>query len=698
MGRLQLREVALRAFGALGVEFGQRHAIQGLGVLGVQAQQLLPGLSRAFSVTALLPVLPLVHQGLFGPGLRPGSSRCHQRGQQPHGECVVVTTFGGHAFLLLRVSRPPGPGGCCVIPTQRGVPGTASALLLQPGACAGPQRQVHDDGHQHRGRHPQHNQQQRIAREVPLRIQQRSQLAHMVVFLGHQAVHLFAPDHRGAALHLGDRIGIEQHIHHLAQARRLVAGHQHHAAAVAQGRFKPRNERVRAAAGERHLAAVCAGARFILEAPPAQHPLGQVSQLETLGLALQRRRDGAGPLLEQGLIATTRGNDQQILVAQALDLLGLRHRHAQRREPRDAAHDAHEAQVGAQLLHTRPVGHDHGRLRQVGHAGERKTGIAERGQVRHGNEVREAGDVDGRIGLHRAPHVVQRNVLAGALFDHVVVVMHLQLRLGGQLEQRDVEFLALRHRFTCRHHLGEPPVQRTLFFMVHGPQGQRAQELLVHVDVERGLVGVGARGVAVAQVHRDALLPPAEQVGRQEEVHTDQVGRIAGHIERLGLSQFAKLHGPVAGQPMGGVVGLAGLEFGDLGDARKRAGQGRGANRQRLGRHGQLGIVAPHDQQQLAVAIARMAHHRHRGARDFGQHQACGRLRPAGHHHHGVAARGQLTDEGRELRATETRQRTKPGRHRARRLQGARIRRCIEHDGEFERAHVPAVEEGLPCT
>ena len=273
--------------------------------------------------------------------------------------------------------------------------------------------------------------------------------------------------------------------------------------------------------------------------------------------------------------------------------------------------------------------------------------------------------------------------------------MHLQLRLGRQLEQRDVELLALGHRFACGHHLGEPAVERALLFMVHGPQGQRAQELLVHVDVERGLVCVGTRCVAVAQVYRNALLAPAKQIGRQEEVHADQVGRIAGHIERLGLGQFAKFHGPVAGQPVGGVVGLAGLQLGDLGDACERTRQCRGANRQCLGRHGQLGVVAPHDQQQFAIAVGRVADHGHGGAGDFGQRQACGRLRPARHHHHGVATRRQLTNEGRELRATETRQRAKPRRHRARRLQGACIGRGIEHDGEFQRPHVPAVKEGL---
>ena len=85
MGRLQLSEVTLSPLYSLGVEFHQRHAVEGLGVLGIETQQLLPRLPGAHCVAALLPILALIQQCLFCSGLRP-SYGCHQCGNQPHGD------------------------------------------------------------------------------------------------------------------------------------------------------------------------------------------------------------------------------------------------------------------------------------------------------------------------------------------------------------------------------------------------------------------------------------------------------------------------------------------------------------------------------------------------------------------------------------------------------------------------------------
>ena len=70
------------------------------------------------------------------------------------------------------------------------------------------------------------------------------------------------------------------------------------------------------------------------------------------------------------------------------------------------AHQSHQGKVGCIVGDFGLGGQNDGGLRQIGQPAERKAAVAKSSKVGHCQEMREARDVDGRVGLHGAAHVV----------------------------------------------------------------------------------------------------------------------------------------------------------------------------------------------------------------------------------------------------------------------------------------------------
>ena len=168
----------------------------------------------------------------------------------------------------------------------------------------------------------------------------------------------------------------------------------------------------------------------------------QVRQLETRA-AIQAGRQQIRPALQQRLIAA-RGQHQQILAFQRFILVALDHTHTGSRQTGGVAETAEHIQVQGELFDTGSVRHDHGGFGQVGHTREGEAAALEHTQVGHGNEVLITTEVQRRICLDGAAHVVDDDVAAFTLLDVVVHEAQLQGRLQRQAVQRQQQLALLQ--------------------------------------------------------------------------------------------------------------------------------------------------------------------------------------------------------------------------------------------------------------
>ncbi|MCY1241475.1 hypothetical protein D9M72_543780 [compost metagenome] len=84
LGLLQPLEVGARRIGPPRLGLGHAHAVQRLGLVGIEAKDFLPRFGGAIAAAALLPVLALVHQQFDRVLL--GGGGCAERGQQAQHE------------------------------------------------------------------------------------------------------------------------------------------------------------------------------------------------------------------------------------------------------------------------------------------------------------------------------------------------------------------------------------------------------------------------------------------------------------------------------------------------------------------------------------------------------------------------------------------------------------------------------------
>jgi hypothetical protein len=110
VGAAQLLQVALGLLHVLALQLRAGHAVEGVGLVRVHAQELLPALDGALGVAARLPVLALLDQRLGGGVLGLGrSGQAAERGDEAQDQGVlVVALLCGHAFSQRNCSLPEG--------------------------------------------------------------------------------------------------------------------------------------------------------------------------------------------------------------------------------------------------------------------------------------------------------------------------------------------------------------------------------------------------------------------------------------------------------------------------------------------------------------------------------------------------------------------------------------------------------------
>ncbi|WP_429281498.1 hypothetical protein [Paraburkholderia sp. GAS41] len=315
--------------------------------------------------------------------------------------------------------------------------------------------------------------------------------------------------------------------------------------------------------------------------------------------------------MQQRLVPRAAEN-QQVLVGELVDLVGVGHGHAGDGIAGRRAHPAHLEQVQAVIGRIRVVRQDHGGFGQIGHPRKREAAIGERGQIGQRHVVRERRQVDGRVRIDRAHDVIEQAAVAFAGVRNVVVEMEAQLCPRREQQRRDMHGaarLSALVRQDGAEIAAEVEHRRRL-----GRNRQRLHEAVVDADVQRRAVRRRAHGIAIAQIDRRALGVPHEEIGRHAQIHAHGVRIVAGDAQIARLSQLAEAHRAVGGQPVRCVVRHARAEFVELRDRRAFAGEHALADAERFRGGLQFGFVAPEHQQQFAAHGRFAVHHRKGGA------------------------------------------------------------------------------------
>ncbi|MCW0416423.1 hypothetical protein NB689_002177 [Xanthomonas sacchari] len=547
---------------------------------------------------------------------------------------------------------------------------------------------------QHAQQHHRQAQQQRVLREVPARPGRQRQVTDIVGLVAGQAAHLALLQQHHAALKVLQRGRLQPGVEEVLDAGRVLGQQRDHAAPGLQRRLEAHQHHVAGCRLHRHLGGGRQVGAARIERQEAgqlvQHPVAHRKAPPAGAVADRQRR---APALEQRLRAQA-AEHQQVAVGVLVDLGGVDQGHPQRRVAGGRAEPAEQGQQVGHVLVADLVRHHHGGLGQVGQAREREAGIAERGQVRHRHVVMERAQVHAGIGVDRTGHVGE-GVLARLRLRAVEEEVETQLAVGRERPGRQQQFLLHRHRPLGREFV--PPAQRQRLGIGVAVERQRGDEGIVDADVERRLVLRLRHRVAIAQVDRDAVALPHEQIRRQLQADPDQVGVVAADVQLRGLrDQIAEAHRLVARDPVGRVVGLARLRRLEFADARHRAVERR-AQAQRGGGLLQVVVVAAQHQQQLAGGIARIGDHRQGRAGDLGQaglgRGQFRRQRRGGGEQHRVAGGRHVADGHAERRAAVAGLRAEPGSDDAGTAQRGQVRALREHERQFQAARIALVVE-----
>ena len=304
-----------------------------------------------------------------------------------------------------------------------------------------------------------------------------------------------------------------------------------------------------------------------------------------------------------------------------------------------------------------------------------------------------AGDVQRRVGVDRAAHVVDDDVAALALLDVVIHIAQMDHRFGRQHGQVNAR-LGLHRQRLIGLQLGQ---QRRAAQTLHRQQRQRFQVCFVDKDGHRRVDRRRLRRVTVLQRQRHALVAHPKEIGWQPYADADVARVITGDIECLRAGQFGKLDRPVRPQPIGCVIGLAGVQLRRLCDGHALPDQRLGPGGQGGGRHLQLLAVAPLHQQQFAVWIVRVDDDGQRRTRRValaGQRQA-GQPRFATEKYDRIALGRQRIDAGRKAQHAAVGPQSEPGSQRSGGFQRGVVGYTLKHHRQTQFAAVTVIEEGL---
>ncbi len=308
----------------------------------------------------------------------------------------------------------------------------------------------------------------------------------------------------------------------------------------------------------------------------------------------------------------------------------------------------------------------------------------------------ESGEVDGRVVFDRCLQVGRQHGLAMIALrtaHHAgKVEIETQLVAVAQFERRNQQATVIGTGIAGQHRQADF-LQALLAVAAH--QREAGDELVVDRHAQPRLIAAKRRRVAVAQVQRNTLVAPDEQIRRQVEVDRDRLRRHAVGMQLLRIvEQFSQADGAVGAHPVRCVVRLARGQWLDLIDTDLAAAEQHVAGRHRS--HGllQVVIVAAQHQQQLSLRILRQRHqfdHRALHRSMVGDH----RREPAvDRQHHRVALVRQRAETDRETclappagQAAEVR-----GHHRRRPLL-CQARRSGEHHWQFQPCCITRIEE-----
>ncbi len=196
-------------------------------------------------------------------------------------------------------------------------------------------------------------------------------------------------------------------------------------------------------------------------------------------------------------------------------------------------------------------------------------------------------------------------------------------------------------------------------------QTKALYQLVIDLNSQLGFAGLTRRGVAEAQVHRQALVFPDEQVAGQIERDADRFAHQTTDLQRLpGPHQFAQPNESSGGGQARAVMGLSGQRKPNSAAFDALTGQHDLIQHQGLHGGAQLVGIAALDQQQLDAGIPRVGDHRQGRVLDVGQRQTVEVV--AVDREHDPMSIWQRCDADREAGAAVIRSRPEPARQHGR--------------------------------
>ena len=427
-------------------------------------------------------------------------------------------------------------------------------------------------------------------------------MTHVVNIPHPQTVDAGFADHRHRAKHRRPLTAVVEGVGQQFITARAVGQQGHHAALIVIRRLEANHRRHRPGRGNVGAGIGRAGlivginARQVIVAHRHFHPaFGRLDQQVDFGVVLEGRRDRA---------------DQQQIRVFVLDLVAIvGHLQINRRQTGLRTDAPQRLQQRRHLALGRRLRHHHQRVGKVRHTAVREARIGEDAQVRQGDKVIILREVDGRIvaNHHMVLHRLEGNTVVDGAAGHRVHILEVKAQLVDRPKtQRGDGDL----RFAVQQPLQHRQAQDQFVHVLGAVKAERLQKLVVEADIHPRAVLHRRHGVAVFQIHIDAVGPQQIEIRRQVKRHGDGIRHQAAGLQLLLIGfQLSKGDRTVGAHPVRRVVRLTRLQGFDAVHGDAAAAEQNIALSNPLRRQQQVVIIAAENHQQLDVGIVRVVDH-----------------------------------------------------------------------------------------